>query len=72
MSACRSEGLCDAFIEGRFRHVERVRSLVQIMDNDWAGFEGPKALTVFAFCSSWRRRLMPRSKGREGKAILCD
>jgi len=40
VSACRREGLCDAFLEGRGRHVERVRSRVQIMDNDWAGFEG--------------------------------
>jgi len=40
VSACRSEGLCDGFAEGHGRHVERVRSLVQIMDNDWAGFEG--------------------------------
>jgi hypothetical protein len=49
VSAYRSEDLCDAFREGRFRHVERVRSLVQIMDNDWAGFEGPKALYRIRF-----------------------
>lgn len=36
----RGEGLGDGFVERRGRHVERVRSLVQIMDNDCAGFEG--------------------------------
>ena len=35
-----SEGLGDGFVERRGGHVERVRSLVQIMDNDCAGFEG--------------------------------
>ena len=40
VTACRGEGLCDGFVERRGRHVERVRSLVQIMDNDGAGFEG--------------------------------
>jgi hypothetical protein len=30
----------DGLVERRDRHVERVRSLVQIMDNDCAGFEG--------------------------------
>ena len=34
-----SEGLGDGFVERRGGHVERVCSLVQIMDNYCAGFE---------------------------------
>ena len=33
-------GLRDGFVKRRGRHVQRVRSLVQIMDNDCAGFGG--------------------------------
>jgi hypothetical protein len=39
VAACRGEGLGDGFVERRGCHVERVRSLVQIMDNHCAGFE---------------------------------
>jgi hypothetical protein len=39
VAACRGEGLGDGFVERRGGHVERVRSLVQIMDNHCAGFE---------------------------------
>jgi len=36
--AYRGEGLGDRFVERFRRHVELVRSVVQIMDNDGAGF----------------------------------
>jgi hypothetical protein len=38
--AQRGEGLGDGFVQGFGRHVDRVRGVVQIVDNDGAGFEG--------------------------------
>ena len=40
VAAERSEGLGDGFVQGLGRHVDRVRGVVQIVDNDGAGFEG--------------------------------
>src|SRR5215813_3714195 len=39
VTAQRGEGLCDGFVEGLGGHVDRVRGLVQIVDNDGTGFE---------------------------------
>ena len=39
MIAQRGEGLGDGFVQGFCRHVERMRGVVQIVDNDGAGFE---------------------------------
>jgi hypothetical protein len=48
----RGKGLCDVFVERRGGHVERVRNLVQIMDNDCAVFEGHEGnLPYFSICS---------------------
>src|SRR5438874_10454179 len=40
MTAQRGEGLSDGFVQGFGGHVDRVRGLVQVVDNDGAGFEG--------------------------------
>ena len=40
MTVQRGEGLSDGFVEGLGRHVERMRGVVQIVDNDGAGFKG--------------------------------
>lgn len=39
LTAQGGEGLGDGFVQGFGRHVDRVRGLVQIVDNDGAGFE---------------------------------
>ncbi len=53
MATQRGESLGDGFGEGFGRHVQRVRGLVQILDNDGTGFEGvTMAITIFAICSS--------------------
>jgi len=39
VTAQRGEGLRDGFVKGFGRHVDHVRGLVQIVDNDGTGFE---------------------------------
>jgi len=39
VTAQGGEGLGDGFVEGRGSHIERMRGLVQIVDNDGTGFE---------------------------------
>jgi GTPase involved in cell partitioning and DNA repair len=39
VTAQRSEGLGDGFVQGLGGHVDRVRGLVQIVDNNGAGFK---------------------------------
>ena len=39
VTAQRGEGLRDGFVKGFGRHVDRVRGLVQIVDNDGTGSE---------------------------------
>src|SRR6266700_523494 len=52
MTAQRGESLGDSFVEGFCRHVERVRGLVQIVDNDGTGFKRHDGkFIIFAICS---------------------
>src|SRR6202023_3585227 len=70
VTACHGEGLGNCFVVRRGRHVERVRGLVQIMDDDCAGFEGHEAnLSYSLFVSLSRHQLIAASSGQSGHPI---
>lgn len=55
VTAQRGEGLGDGFVEGLGGHVDRVLGVVQIVDNDGAGFESHDGnLTYSLFVRYWR------------------
>jgi hypothetical protein len=70
VTARYGEGLGDRFVERLRRHVEPVRSLVQIMDNDRAGFEGARRkFTIFAICSPVRLTLYQAIRGNTWRSL---
>jgi len=51
VTAQRGEGLGDGFVQGLGGHVDRVRGLVQIVDDDGTGLKPRWQFTIFAICS---------------------
>lgn len=49
MTAQRSEGLGDGFVQGLGGYVDRVRGVVQIVDDDGAGFKGHDGNLSYSF-----------------------
>ena len=67
MTTQRGEGLGDGFVEGFCRHVERVRGLVQIVDNDGTS---SKSHDSNLSCSLFVRQSRPdaSSHGKQAEA----
>ena len=71
VTAHRGEGLGDRFVERLRRHVERMRGVVQIVDNDGAGFKEPRwQFIIFAICSPMKALLISGGRDPSGKAEL--
>jgi hypothetical protein len=68
VTAQRSESVGDSFVQGLGRHVDRVRDLVDVLDNNGAGFKGHDGnLSYSLFVRLLRSR--EDTRGRRGRHL---